>query len=331
MLPPRHARERLITRSSGMKKLVAALDRLCVSDLPVLIRGETGAGKELVARALHEESRRRDRPFMVLDCAALPEALIEVEFSGARAGAYTDQDADRDGILARAAGGTVLLDGIEHLGLQAQAKFLRIIAERRVRPLGGAEEIPVDVRFLFASARDLAHEATEGRFRQDLLHRLQVVTVDIPPLRERPEDLPELVAALLSEGGETSPPAVSAETWRCLASQAWPGNVRQLANVVARLRVQGGGPWTRADVERALGEPETSTLFTRNVLATERLPILKERLEKDYILYHYRRLGGRTPELCALLGFNRRQLYNRLKRLGISLRVERTRLQDESR
>jgi DNA-binding NtrC family response regulator/tetratricopeptide (TPR) repeat protein len=326
--PSRRARDRLISHSTGMKKLVAGIDRLRGSDLPVLIRGETGTGKELVARAVHEESLRRDRPFLVLDCAALPEALIEAELAGARAGAYTDQDVDRDGILARCAGGTVLLDGVEHLTLVAQAKFLRIIAERRVRPLGGAEEVSVDVRFLSATTKDLAHEAAEGRFRQDLLHRLQVVTVEVPPLRERPEDLPELIAALVSEGGEASQPAMSPGARRRLESHAWPGNVRQLANVVARLRVQGGDPWTADDVGRAFGDEGSSTFFARNVLAAERLPILKERLEKDYILYHYKRLGGRTPELCALLGLNRRQLYNRLKRLGISLRVEKAKLQD---
>jgi DNA-binding NtrC family response regulator len=312
-----------------MRKLMAMVERVTGSDVPVLIVGETGAGKETVARAIHEESRRREGPFCVVDCASLPEALLEVELAGALEGAYTDQTVDRKGILLGAAGGTVLLDGLEHLSLAAQAKLLRIIAERRVRPVGAEEDVPVDVRILASTSKDLVLEAREGRFREDLLHRVQVVTLEVPPLRDRTEDLRELVRRLLAENGISSPPAIAPGAWQRLESRPWPGNVRELSNLLARLSVERKSEWTEADVEAAMGEPDTSTFFSRNFLGAERLPVLKDRLERDYLVHHFRRLGGSTPDLCALLGLNRRQLYNRMKRLGISLRVEKSRMDAE--
>jgi DNA-binding NtrC family response regulator len=308
-----------------MKRLLRDIARLSSSELPVLFHGETGAGKELIARTLHRRSKRRDGPFVAFDCAAVPRGLFEVELFGARAGAYTDQVQDRPGVLASAAGGTVLLEGIETLALESQAKLLRVLSGGKARPVGAEREEPMDVRFLCSTRLDLAAEVESGRFREDLLHRLRVVVLEVPPLRERPEDLEPLVEAFLALG-EGKPPRVQPDAWKRLRAHAWPGNVRELRNVVSRLRLEAPAAIGAAAVERALGPAAASSLFASNVLTAESLETLKERLERDYILYHYRRLAGRTPELCALLGLNRRQLHNRLKRLGIAVREERRRL-----
>ena len=187
-----------------MRRLSGMLNRLRDSSLPVLIRGEIGSGKEFVARLLHAESRRASEVFQVVDCATIPEGLFEVELFGARAGAFTDLEKSRQGILERAAGGTVLLDKICDIPLASQTKLLRVISEGQVRPIGADREKNVDVRFLFATARNLEREVKEGRFREDLYHRIHVISLDVPPLRKRIEDLPELVRTLLQERIEST-------------------------------------------------------------------------------------------------------------------------------
>jgi two-component system NtrC family response regulator len=315
-------RERLVTRSPRMAALASLLERLRGTELPVLIGGETGTGKELVARILHEESPRGRGPFFVVDCATLPAALLETELFGARAGAFTDLTGDRPGILALARGGTVLIDEIGSMPLESQAKLLRAIGERSVRPVGAEREVEVDVRFLFSTSMDLAAAVKQGAFRSDLLHRLGVVSIRLPPLRERPEDFPELILAL-SAGEAGAPPSFAGEAMTRLLSHGWPGNVRELKNLLLRLRVQAQGVVTAEQVESLLNEPGTRTIFPRNLLAVETLPSLRERLDRDYLVHHYRRLQGDSQALCAFLGLGRRQLYRWCARLGIRLREER--------
>jgi DNA-binding NtrC family response regulator len=324
--PATPLRNSLVARSSAMRRLLAALDRLRDSELPLLVRGETGSGKELVARVLHEESPRRGGPFVVFDCAAVPESLLEVELSGAAAGAYTDQVQDRRGVLDLARGGTVLLESVDALSVSAQAKLLRIASERTVRPLGSEDEVPLDVRFVASSSKDLRSEVEAGRFRADLFHRLVVVDLHVPPLRERPEDLRPLAERFLSEAPGPRL-RLGEDAWKELRLHSWPGNVRELKNVIARLRLEVEGRASGADVRRVLGAHEAPSVVAAQLLDAEKLPVLQERLERDYILYHYRRLGGSTPDLCRLLGLSRRQLYNRLKRLGVTLREERRKIQ----
>ncbi len=319
------ARAGLATRSRAMRKLAATLERLRESDLPVLIRGETGTGKELVARIIHQESRRAGAPFLVVDCSAIPSSLLEVELFGARAGSFTDLREDRRGILSLAAGGTVLIDEIGELTLELQAKLLRVISERSVRPLGSEREERLDVRFLFSTARDLEEEMEKGRFRRDLFHRIDVVSVPVPPLRERPEDLEDLVTTFLGEVG-SEPPRLGPGVIDRLRTHPWPGNVRELRNLLARLRVEDASRIDRESVEAVLGDPETTTVFPRNLLAGETLPGLQERLERDYLVYHIRRLKFETQALCRFLRLGRRQFYRRLERLRISLRKERQKL-----
>jgi DNA-binding NtrC family response regulator/tetratricopeptide (TPR) repeat protein len=319
---PIASRAGLVLRSPAMKRLAKLLDRLKTVDLPVLIQGETGTGKELIARTIHRESRRAGGPFMVVDCAAIPPGLLDLELFGAQAGTFTDLKKDRRGLLSLAAGGTVFIDEIAGLPADLQAKLLRAISEKTMRPLGMEVEEPIDARFLFSTARDLKQEAEEGRLRKDLFHRIQGLEVTVPPLRERSEDLPELIDLFLREGN-LEPPEVSRRAVERLATHRWPGNVRELKNVLLRLRLEKPRRIGTEEVDRILAAHETTTLFPRNILGQEDLPSLKNRLEREYLLHHLRRLSGDTRALREYLGLGPRQLYRRLERLGISLRRER--------
>jgi DNA-binding NtrC family response regulator len=313
------ARSRLVVRSAGMQKLVGILDRLRGNEIPVLIQGETGTGKELVARVIHEESSRAAGPFRVVDCATIPSGLLESELFGARAGAFTGIERDRTGILAQADGGTILIDEIGGVEPEVQGKLLRVLDSGGFRPVGAEEEIKVDARFLFSTSRDLEGEVKEGLFRRDLYHRIRVLALEVPPLRDRPEDFEDLARRLLSEAGEPVP-EIDRRALEKMRKFEWPGNVRELKNFLARARVECPGRITVASVDAARRDPKTSTFFPRNLLVDDPLPALQERLERDYILYHLRRLDGDTRALSRFLGLSRRQFYRRCARHGIRLR-----------
>ncbi|MBI4584054.1 MAG: sigma 54-interacting transcriptional regulator, partial [Planctomycetes bacterium] len=294
------SRALLTVRSAPMRHLVSILDRLKGSDLPVLIGGETGTGKELVARILHQESRRAEKAFKVVDCAAVPPGLFEVELFGAKAGAYTGLEEGRAGILELAGGGTVLFDEVAGLPLESQAKLLRALSENSIRPLGAESERALDARFIFSTSCDLDLEVKEGRFRKDLFHRINVMPVIMPPLRERSADLPVLAEMFLSEG--TGPhPALSAGALKRLSALPWPGNVREFKNFLLRLRIENPRHISAEAVSRALDGPRGEAHFPQNLLSTGNLDALKDRLEKEFILHHFRRLQGDTPALCRLL------------------------------
>ena len=305
-----------------MRRLAGVLDRLRSSDLPVLIGGETGSGKELVARVIHRESRRAGGPFLVIDCAAIPAGLVEVELFGARAGAFTDLGKDRPGILSLASGGTVLIEEIAGLGLELQAKLLRVLDRKTIRRLGDEAESPIDVRFLFTTVRDLEAETRAGRFREDLLHRMRVLAVGVPPLRERPEDIPRLAERFLREA---TGPAVELGpgVLERLARAKWPGNARELKNFLARLRLECSGTITIPDLDRAFGEAPAETVVPTTILERESLAALRERLEREYLVHHLRRLSGDTRALARHLGLERQQLYRRARRLGIRFSEEK--------
>jgi len=228
----------LIGRSAAMRKLFDRVERLAPTSATILLTGESGTGKELAARALHQLSPRSERPFVAVNCAAIPEGLIESEFFGVERGAFTGADRSRPGKFEVADGGTLFLDEIGELPMLLQPKLLRALQDGRVTRVGGTRETPVDVRLVAASNRDLAQEVAAGRFRQDLFYRLNVVPLELPPLRERREDLPLLLEHFASRAARLHglpaprfPPAVM----RRLIEYAWPGNVRELANVVERL------------------------------------------------------------------------------------------------
>ncbi|MBI4603921.1 MAG: sigma-54-dependent Fis family transcriptional regulator, partial [Planctomycetes bacterium] len=258
-------------------------------------------------------------PFVVVDCAAVPEGLLEAELFGARAGAFTDLRLDRAGMLAAAVGGTVLIDEVARLPVTAQGKLLRVIAEGKRRPLGAEAEEPVDARFLFSSSAGPEAEVREGRLRRDLFHRISVLRVRVPPLRERPEDIPRLVEEVLA-AGEGPPPVLGEGVLDRLASLPWPGNVRELHNLIARLRLERSRRITVEDLERHFPAAAAPPVFPRHLLERGQLPELKASLERDYILVHLERLQGDTTALSRFLGIGRLQLYRRCHRLGIRLR-----------
>lgn len=318
----RISRRTLVARSGPMKALLAVLDRIRKTDLPVLIRGETGSGKELIARVIHEESRRRRNAFVVVDCSTIPQPLLEVELFGARAGAFTDLKEDRPGLLSSAQGGTAFLEDVSSLTPEVQKRLLRVLASRRMRRLGDETEVPLDARFLFSTAEDLEEAARDGRLREDFFHRLQGISVRVPPLRERREDLPELVAALLREAGKP-PGAIHKGALDRLADHSWPGNLRELRNLVTGLALENSRSISLEAVSERLTGAAEDTVFPQHLLGARGLADLRERLDKDYILFHWRRLGGNTLALSRHLGISRLQLYRRCHRLGIRLRKKK--------
>jgi len=223
----------LVGASLAMREVFAVLERVSASDVTVLVEGETGTGKELVARALHAASDRRAGPFVAVDCGALPEGLLDSELFGHVKGAFTGAAAPRAGLFARAERGTIFLDELGRIPPSVQARLLRVLEERVVRPLGGDRERTIDVRVIAAARDDLDAEVAAGRFRADLLYRLGVVRVRLPPLRSRREDLPLLIAALLRARGLDDPQPSGPALERLLA-HGWPGNVRELRNVIDR-------------------------------------------------------------------------------------------------
>jgi DNA-binding NtrC family response regulator len=309
----------LVARSDAMRALDRALGRVAKSELPVLIEGETGSGKELVARAIHEESDRARCPFVALDLAAVPAGLIDVELFGAREGAYTDLGEDRPGVLGLAAGGTVLIDEITHLDLDAQAKLLRVLSERRYRPIGETATREVEARFLFATSVDPGAALRAGTLRADLLHRVRVLEIVVPALRDRPEDVAELAERFLRDG-RVSPPSLDPGAIERLRRHHWPGNVRELENVIARLALENPERISLDAVSAALGDTGVANSFPRNLLAASRLGELEERLAREYLLFHLERLGGDTNALSRFVGIGRQQLYRRLRKLGVRLR-----------
>ncbi|HEY1556573.1 MAG TPA: sigma-54 dependent transcriptional regulator [Kofleriaceae bacterium] len=235
------APELLVGTSAAMRKLRAAADRLAAQDVPILIQGESGTGKELVARTLHDRGPRRGKPFVALNCGAIPESLIDSELFGHAKGAFTGATTDRAGVFVEADRGTLFLDEIGDMPLAVQARLLRVLQEGEVRPVGGSGTRTVDVRVIAASHVDLDEAVAEQRFRQDLFYRLNVVTLRVPSLRERQGDLPLLAAHFLHKHGGAKPPSLSPESLDALTAYDWPGNVRELENAVLHAIALGQG------------------------------------------------------------------------------------------
>ncbi len=238
----------IMGRSLRMREIFALLERAAPSDLTVLVRGETGTGKELVSRALHRASQRNTRPLVVQDCSAIPKDLVESTLFGHEKGAFTGATSLRLGCFEQADGGTIFLDEVGELDLSLQPKLLRVLENRTIKRVGGTKEIPVDVRVVAATNRDLRKMVSQGTFREDLYYRLGVVTLELPPLRERPEDIPLLVEGFLERvaarrfPGENKQFHVLPEAMARLQAYAWPGNVRELRNTVERGAALAEGP-----------------------------------------------------------------------------------------
>jgi two-component system response regulator HydG len=311
--------EEMIGASPAMAHLFDLVGRAAESDATVLITGETGTGKELVARALHRRGKRPAGPFVAVNCAAMPEALLESELFGHVRGAFTDARAPRTGLFAQAHGGTLFLDEIGELPLALQPKLLRALQERVVRPLGAEREQPFDARIVAATNRDLAAAVEEGRFREDLYYRIDVVHLEVPPLRARGGDALLLAQHFLERLAARSGKCVSglsrAAAERLLA-YSWPGNVRELLNCMERAVAL-----TRFDQVMFDDLPERLRVWTPRqvVVATDdpsELPPL-ETVERNYILRVLDAVGGNKTEAARVLGLDRKTLYRKLERYGV--------------
>ncbi len=331
----------LVGTSQPMRRLYALIDRVRGNDVPVLITGESGTGKEVVARAIHQASERRRGPFLGVNCGAIPEQLLESELFGSVRGAFTGADRDRRGLLREAEGGTVLLDEIGEMPQKMQASLLRVLQERAVRPVGGGAEQPVDVRFIFATHRDLRALVEAGQFREDLYYRINVVELVVPPLRERREDIPQLVDhffARFSLRYQRERKTLSRAALRRLTSHPWPGNVRQLENVLlnawvlsdsseiaeeeldalgAALGRSGAPPPGHAESALARAGTPSATTAVPAASAPRRPALGHQERERTKILEALERCAWNRVKAAQQLGIPRRTFYRRLRDYGI--------------
>ncbi len=326
-LRQRVGKHEIVHAGEAMHRVMAQVDRVAASEARVCILGETGTGKELIARALHERSPRRDGPFVTLNCAAVPGELIESELFGHEKGSFTGAASRHIGKFEQANHGTLFLDEIGDMPLAMQAKLLRVLEERQVERVGGDRTIPVDVRVLVATHHNLDDLVKKGAFRQDLYHRIYVFPLFLPPLRERPGDIPALVAhfaAQVAEQNGWKPKPFTAEALQALERYPWTGNVRELRNVVERLLLLADGAVDAAAVRLALpqnhGDPPVSAA------APSFEGPLAERVgtfERDQILAELRRHNQRMTDTAKALGLERSHLYKKCQALGIDLRALR--------
>lgn len=312
----RYDYSQIVGRGPAMRAVLERLDRVIDSEASVLILGESGTGKELVARAIHWNGPRKSGPFLGLNCAALPESLLESELFGHVRGAFTGADRDKQGLLQAAAGGTLFLDELGELSPATQAKLLRVLQEREVRPLGSEKSVPLDVRLLAATHRELDRAMAEGKFREDLYYRIAVVTVQLPPLRERPEDLPvlcEKILQRLSQDSGKKPPELGQDALRRLSAHPFPGNVRELENVLTRAFVLAPGSKLRAeDLDLGGRRAPAPRARSRRDFETD---------EKDRILAALRAARWNVSVVSRTLGIPRNTLYRKLQRYGLERAV----------
>lgn len=314
-----------LARSYGLPNIIAANPRMIavldvlkqVADSPasILITGESGTGKDLLARALHFESSRRDGPFVPINCAAIPENLIESELFGYVRGAFTDARMAKTGLFVAARGGTLFLDEIGEMPLALQAKLLRVLEDKKVRPIGATEEIPIDVRIVAATNADIEPLMEQGRFRSDLYYRLATLTLAVPPLRERPEDVPLLVKHFLAraaaEAGKPVP-EVDLAAMNCLMRYRWPGNIRELHNALqSAVILCRDGHLMLKDLPPRVAGTRTAPARTIEELVDRGLSL--DRLEREYVRAVLNSVGGNKREAAGILQIDRKTLYRKLE------------------
>lgn len=306
----------LVGKSASMRRVIATIERIADAAASIVITGESGSGKELVARTIHQMSSRRAKPYIGVNCAAIPETLMESELFGHERGAFTGADRRREGCFEAANGGTLLLDEITEMKTELQAKLLRVLEEHHLRRVGGNAEIPLDVRVLAASNRDVAQAVRDGKLREDLYYRLNVFTIDLPPLRERREDVPLLMQIFVQHYAARNNKdvlGVDDEALSALQAHPWPGNVRQLRNVIERaLIVCNGQVIRRSDLPAEFQSisPSESGYVKLRVGST------LEEMEKELIKRTIEYSGGNKTRAAQMLGVSSKTLYNKLERYG---------------
>ena len=303
----------IISRSSTMAEVLAEARMVAQTDASVLLRGESGTGKELLAQAIHQGGARARSPFVAVNCGAIPEALLESELFGHVKGAFTDAASNHKGLFQAADGGTLLLDEIGDMPAALQVKLLRVLQERVVRPLGSSQSIPVDVRIISATHRDLDVAMAEGEFRADLYYRLNVVTLTLPPLSERREDIPLLANHFLSKLATKYGKRLSGfapEALKALTTAGWPGNVRQLFNVVEQVCALSSTPLIPLTlVQRALRSPSVQVLS---------LAEARQRFERDYLVGLLKLTDGNVADAARLADRNRTEFYRLMQKHGLT-------------
>jgi len=312
---------KLLGRSAAMRQLREMIDKVARSQAPVHIAGESGTGKELVAHLIHEASARRDGPFVPVNCGAIPTELMESELFGHKKGSFTGAVADKQGLIQSAEGGTLFLDEIADLPLHMQVKLLRVIQEKSIRPVGEQRELPVDVRVLSATHKNLSQLVSDGKFREDLFYRVNVIEIRVPPLRDRLDDVPELIDSLLAKLGRqlgTKSLKLTPNAVHALNQYSFPGNVRELENILERaatLCSDGNIDVGDLQLRPAAGVVEIATKGA--VTSGDRLGEALEDIERDAIVRALEQTRYNKTKAAQLLGMSFRSLRYRIKKLGI--------------
>ena len=336
--PEATSAEAIVGRSKSMQEVYKAIGRVAPTDATVLVRGESGTGKELVARAIYQHSLRADKPFLVINCVAIPETLLESELFGYEKGAFTGAVSRRVGKIQQAHGGTIFLDEIGDMPFSIQAKILRLLQEKRIERLGGREAIPVDVRIIAATNRDLETALAEGRFREDLYYRLKVVTLWLPPLRDRLDDVPLLADYFLARFSHEmgiNNPGINKDAKSMLHNHPWQGNVRELSNALQKALIfSRGGPIGMEDISKVIGsermpEEPGGTVegaireWIRHTLIADtekdRFNALMDRFGSMLISEALKFTGGNRSRAAELLGISRPTLLSKIEKYGIKI------------
>jgi DNA-binding NtrC family response regulator len=308
----------MIGATPKMVDIYKKVAKIARTESPVLVVGDSGSGKELVARAVHAHSDRSKAPFIVVNCGALTETLLESELFGHERGSFTGATSSRKGLLESASGGTVFLDEISETSLSFQVKLLRVIQEREIRRIGSNEIVQVNIRLIAATNRDLREMVRTSRFREDLFHRLNVFTVALPALKERPQDIPLLASYFIKMFTEKHGKTVrlSADAVEAMKRYSWPGNVRELKNMLERAITFNDTGVIQAD-ELDFAEPEDEGTVRADNAAADGPNGSLDQMEKEHIIKVLRETGGNKKRAAEILGIERRTLYNKAKRLGI--------------
>ena len=305
--------ETVIGNSPKMLEIYKLVARVARTDTTVLIQGESGTGKELIARAIHTHSHRAEKPYVAVNCAALPEGLLETELFGHTKGAFTGAWSSKKGLFLEAEGGTCFLDEIGDITPSLQAKLLRVLQEHEVRPVGGTETIKIDVRILAATNKDLETLVKAGRFREDAFYRLHVVTINLPPLREHPEDIPLLANHFIKTAchhAKKSVSGISKEAMEILTHYHWPGNIRQLENVIERaVTLTTNNVLMPSDISEDLSLKEAD-----HPLSSSEALLTLEEMKRQYVEQILNQTGGKQSKAAEVLGINRKTLYRLSKR-----------------
>jgi nitrogen regulation protein NR(I) len=339
---PEGEEERIIGSSLKMQEIYKMIGQVAPSDVTVLLRGESGTGKEMIARAVYHHSLRSTQPFLPVNCAAIPDTLLESELFGHEKGSFTGATSRRIGKLEQCQGGTIFLDEIGDMSLPTQAKLLRVLQEKSFERLGGMETIKVDIRLIVATNKDLEEAISNGKFREDLYYRLNVVSITIPPLRERKEDIPELVSYFLKKFNRELKKGlvgITPSAMEKISSYGWPGNVRQLENVLKRAIVLCQGEWIleeqllfekgweRREVEEELGKKNIENLLDALFEELSKTPVSSKdldmisNLERGLILRALQKTKGNQLKAATLLGIHRSTLRGKMEKYNIKKEV----------